>query len=510
MSDNIYLTFQRSFSEDRSAIFLEAADGRQVTFSDLECLICRYASVLAASGAMPGQRVAVQVDASPENIALYLATLKIGAIYLPLNTAYTNYELDFFLGDATPAVFIARPEVIDSLEPLAKSRGVQTTLSLGTRGDGSLPAAARAVESYHGVVAVAKDDVAAILYTSGTTGRSKGAMLTHGNLLSNTETLHREWGFVPGDILLHALPLYHIHGLFVAVNIMLLNGGRILLLPRFDAELVIRHMRRATVFMGVPTYYTRLLAHPDFTTDSAENIRLFVSGSAPLLPETFDLFENRTGHRILERYGMSETGMNCSNPLVGERRPGTVGLPLTGVSIRIAGKDGRPLSAGQTGVIEVKGPNVFKGYWKLPEKTAAEFRTDGFFVTGDLGQHSEDGYVTIVGRDKDLIISGGLNVYPKEVEEVLDRLPGIAESAVIALPHGDYGEAVAAVVVRSGGCHLDQETVIRSAAEKLAKFKIPKKVIFVDELPRNSMGKVQKNVLRDQYRECFTVEGMAK
>ncbi len=503
MTENIYEIFSRSFPEDRSSIFLETVDGRQLTFSDLERLTSHYAGALTENGVIQGQRVAAQVDTSPENIALYLATLKIGAIYLPLNTAYTNHEIDYFLADATPAALIVRPEAIDSMASLAKSHGVRCVLSLGADGDGSLPAAAKSADPYDQVAAVSKDDVAAILYTSGTTGRSKGAMLTHENLRSNVETLHRQWGFVPGDILLHALPLYHIHGLFVAVNLMLLNGGRIFLLPKFDTAAVIRCMPRATVFMGVPTYYTRLLADPSFTREAARNIRLFVSGSAPLLAETFDSFEKRTGHRILERYGMSETGMNCSNPLIGERRPGTVGPPLSDVEVRIADKNGYPLLAGEIGIIEVRGRNIFKGYWNLPEKTAAEFRPDGFFITGDLGKQSEDGYVTIVGRDKDLIISGGLNVYPKEVEEVLDQMRGIAESAVIGLPHRDFGEAVTAVVVLSGEIPIDQELVTKKASEKLAKFKIPKKVIFIDALPRNGMGKVQKNILRDRYRESF-------
>lgn len=503
MNENIYKTFSRSFPEDRSSIFLETTDGRALTFSALERLISLYAGVLTENGVMQGERVAVQVDNSPENIALYLATLKIGAIYLPLNTAYTNHEIDYFLGDATPAALIVRPETIDSMAPLAKSHRVRCVLSLGADGGGSLPAAAKSAVPYDRVATVAKEDVAAILYTSGTTGRAKGAMLTHENLRSNVETLHRQWGFVPNDVLLHALPLYHIHGLFVAVNLMLLNGGRILLLPKFDAGEVVRHMSRASVFMGVPTYYTRLLADPAFTKETARNIRLFVSGSAPLLTETFDSFERRTGHRILERYGMSETGMNCSNPLMGERRPGTVGPPLSGVEVRIADKNGHPLTTGEVGIIEVRGKNVFKGYWNMPEKTVAEFRPDAFFITGDLGKQSEDGYVTIVGRDKDLIISGGLNVYPKEVEDVLDQLAGIAESAVIGLPHRDFGEAVTAVVVLSGEIPIDQELVCRKASERLAKFKIPKKVIFIDQLPRNGMGKVQKNILRDRYRESF-------
>jgi malonyl-CoA/methylmalonyl-CoA synthetase len=459
--------------------------------------------VLAAHGAKADERVAVQVETSSENIALYLACLKLGTIYLPLNTAYTDSELSYFLADAKPAVLVTRPERETAARALAAKAAVGDVLCLGTRGDGTLAAEAATATPLSTVQSRSADDIAAILYTSGTTGKPKGAMLTHGNLASNATALHRLWGFRSDDVLLHALPLFHIHGLFVALNIMLLNGGRLILLPKFDTTMLVRCLPKATVLMGVPTFYTRLLAHPELTPETTRNMRLFVSGSAPLLAETFTEFERRTGHRILERYGMSETGMNCSNPLDGERRPGTVGPGLPGVEVRIRNSDGKPVQPGEIGAIEVRGPNVFKGYWGMPEKTASEFCPDGFFITGDLGTVDEHGYVTIVGRDKDMIISGGLNVYPKEVEDVINELPGVVESAVIGVPHPDFGEAVVAVIVPDADLSRDGAAVIGRTCEVLAKFKTPKQVFFVDELPRNTMGKVQKNILRDRYSEIF-------
>ena len=469
----------------------------------MENLSGRYARILAVHGAKPGERVAVQVETSPENIALYLASLKLGTIYLPLNTAYTDTELSYFLSDAKPAVLLTRPEREAASRDLAEKTGVKTVLSLGTHGDGTLPAEAATATPISEIQPRSANDVAAILYTSGTTGKPKGAMLTHSNLASNAATLHRLWGFGPNDVLLHALPLFHIHGLFVALNIMLLNGGRLILLPKFDATMLVRWLPKATVLMGVPTFYTRMLAHPELTPETTRNMRLFVSGSAPLLAETFTDFERRTGHRILERYGMSETGMNCSNPLDGKRRPGTVGPSLPGVEVRIRDRAGKPVQPGEVGAIEVRGPNVFKGYWGMPEKTASEFCPDGFFITGDLGTVDEQGYVTIVGRDKDMIISGGLNVYPKEVEDVINEFPGVVESAVIGVPHPDFGEAVVAVIVPEADSSRDGAAIIGKTCEVLAKFKTPKQVFFVDELPRNTMGKVQKNVLRDRYSEIF-------
>ena len=503
MSGNIYELFTSRFPADRSAVFLETPDGRSVSFAELEDLSGRYTQVLSVHGAKTGERVAVQVETSPENIALYLACLKLGAIYLPLNTAYTDSELSYFLSDAKPAVVVTRPERETASRALAEKAEVAAVLSLGTRGDGTLPTEAATATPLTAIEPRSADDIAAILYTSGTTGKPKGAMLTHSNLASNAATLHRLWRFRPNDVLLHALPLFHIHGLFVALNIMLLNGGRLILMPKFDATMLVRWLPKATVLMGVPTFYTRLLAHPELTPETTRNMRLFVSGSAPLLAETFTEFEQRTGHRILERYGMSETGMNCSNPLDGERRPGTVGPGLPGVDVRIRNRDGKPVTPGEVGAIEVRGPNVFKGYWGMPEKTASEFCSDGFFITGDLGTVDEQGYVTIVGRDKDMIISGGLNVYPKEVEDVINEFPGVVESAVIGVPHPDFGEAVVAVVVPEPNSSRDDTRVIAKTCEVLAKFKTPKRVFYVDELPRNTMGKVQKNVLRDRYATTF-------
>jgi malonyl-CoA/methylmalonyl-CoA synthetase len=503
LSSNIYELFASRFPADRSAIFLATTEGRHIDFAELENLIARYARVLSEYGVVAGERIAVQVETSPENIALYLAALKLGAIYLPLNTAYTDSELTYFLGDARPALLVTRPERLGTAQEVAAKANVGHVLSLGIKADGSLADKVAAAEPLDEVAARTAGDVAAILYTSGTTGKPKGAMLTHGNLAANAQTLHKLWGFRPDDVLLHALPLFHIHGLFVALNIMLLNGGRIVLMPKFDAALLLQWMPKATVLMGVPTFYTRLLAQPGLTAEVVRNMRLFVSGSAPLLAETFDAFAQRTGHRILERYGMSETGMNCSNPLDGDRRPGTVGPALPGVEARICDNTGKPVPQGEVGTIEVRGPNVFKGYWGMPEKTASEFRPDGFFITGDLATIDRDGYVTIVGRDKDMIISGGLNVYPKEIEDVLNEMPGIVESAVVGVPHPDFGEVGVAVLVTTKDAIRDETAVIDTLNKSLARFKVPKRVFYVDELPRNTMGKVQKNVLRDRHRDLF-------
>jgi malonyl-CoA/methylmalonyl-CoA synthetase len=472
---------------------------RRYTYGDLDRLSAALGHRLQALGVERGDRVAVQVEKSPQAVFLYLACLRVGAVYLPLNTGYTLHELDYFFGDAEPRVIVCDPARESDVGGLAGVRAV-VTLDADARGslvDGaSDPAALEPV-------ACAADDLAALLYTSGTTGRSKGAMLTHGNLVSNALALRETWGFTGADVLLHVLPIYHTHGLFVAINTVLLAGARMIFLPRFDPDVVIPALAQATVMMGVPTYYTRLLARTDFTAAAARPIRVFISGSAPLLEEIFAAFEARTGHRILERYGMTETGMNTSNPLHGERRPGTVGLPLPGVEVRVADDDGRPLPPGEVGILEVRGPNVFKGYWRMPEKTAQEFRDDGFFITGDVGVIGKDGYVSIVGRAKDLVISGGLNVYPKEIERLIDSLPGVMESAVVGLPHPDFGEAVAAVVVRERGATVTEIDIVMAARAELAGFKVPKTIFFVEALPRNSMGKVQKNVLRADYGETF-------
>ena len=504
MSDaSLYQLIQARIDADPGAPVLETPAGRRLAYGDLARLSGRIANVLRTKGVAPGDRVAVQVEKSPEVLLLYLACLRAGAVYLPLNTAYTQAELDYFFGDAEPKVIVCDPARADGMAALGSAAQVEV-LTLDGAGAGSLSELAGAAPEWFATVARAADDLAAILYTSGTTGRAKGALLSHENLAANALTLRAAWGFGAADVLLHMLPIYHTHGLFVAINTTLLAGARMIWLPRFEPGAVIAELPRATVLMGVPTHYVRLLGRDDFTGEVAAGVRLFISGSAPLLEETFQGFEARTGQRILERYGMTETGMNASNPLRGERRAGTVGPALPGVELRVADDQGRVLAAGETGVLEVRGPNVFKGYWRLAEKTREEFRADGFFITGDNARIAEDGYVTIVGRAKDLIISGGLNVYPKEIESVIDALEGVAESAVIGVPHPDFGEGVLAVVRRSGGTPVAAEAIIAATRSQLAAFKCPKQVVFVDELPRNTMGKVQKNLLRDAWRDVFT------
>lgn len=503
MSDNL-VTLIRSRISDPQKTFIETGDGRVFTYADTFALAGRFANLLVASGVQPGDRVAVQVDKSPEGLILYLGVVAAGAIYLPLNAGYTLAELEYFIGDAEPRVVVCRPSAEKDLAPLAKRLGVAHCLTLGTKSDGSLMDQAKAAAPDFRDVPRSADDLAAILYTSGTTGRSKGAMLTHRNLFSNAQTLVEYWRFTRDDVLLHALPIFHTHGLFVASNVILLAGASMIFLPKFDADEVIRNLPRATAMMGVPTFYVRLLQAPELTKDLVKHIRLFVSGSAPLLADTHKEWETRTGHRILERYGMTETNMNTSNPYDGDRVAGTVGFPLPGVSLRVVEPEsGKPLAQGEIGMIEVKGPNVFKGYWRMPEKTAAEFRSDGFFITGDLGKVDERGYVHIVGRGKDLIISGGYNVYPKEVETELDAMPGVVESAVFGLAHPDFGEGVTAVVVAEKGATPDEAAMLKILEGRLAKFKLPKRIFVVDDLPRNTMGKVQKNLLREQYKDLY-------
>lgn len=483
-----------------NSVLLETLDGGRLTYAGMEAMTARYASALIKLDVKPGDRVAAQVEKSPEALMLYLGTLRAGAIFLPLNSAYTSAELEYFLADAEPKILVCDSTRRDSLVPAAAQACVQSLETLAVDGTGSLPELCAACGANFSDIPRGANDLAAILYTSGTTGRSKGAMLTHGNLASNAEVLAALWRFTPNDVLLHALPIYHTHGLFVAVNTVLFSGGKILFLPKFDPSLCLALMPRATAMMGVPTFYTRLLSDNNLSRETAAHMRLFVSGSAPLLEETHRAWLERTGHAILERYGMTETNMITSNPYDGERRAGTVGFPLPGVALRVADTEtGDVLDKGQTGVLEVKGPNVFKGYWRNPEKTVQEFRSDGFFITGDLGRIDEGGYVQIVGRAKDLIISGGFNVYPKEVESEIDALAGVIESAVVGIPHEDFGEAVAAFVVLHPGASLDEPRVRDALAKRLAKFKLPKRVIFVEELPRNAMGKVQKNVLREIY-----------
>ena len=485
--------------------FIIKPDGTTLTYGDMLDRTGQLANALVLAGVEPGDRVAVQVEKSVENFLLYLAALRAGAVYLPLNTAYTLSELDYFIGDAEPKLVVCDPSKRDGLTEVAKQRGVASVETLDAAGKGSLIDAAAGAPKDFADVPRADEDLAAILYTSGTTGRSKGAMLTHNNLSSNAQTLVDYWRFTDKDVLLHALPIYHTHGLFVAGNTITFAGGAMIFLPKFDADEVMHYLPKATSMMGVPTFYTRLLRHPGLTKAACAHMRLFTSGSAPLLAETHDEFQEKTGHAILERYGMTETNMNTSNPYDGDRIAGTVGFPLPGVEVRIADADsGKVLPQGEIGVIEVKGPNVFPGYWRMPDKTKAEFRGDGFFITGDVGKIDERGYVHIVGRAKDLIITGGFNVYPKEVESEIDALPGVVESAVIGCPHPDFGEGVTAVVVLKKDAKPDEKAIIANLESRLAKFKLPKRVLFVDELPRNTMGKVQKNVLREQNAKLYS------
>jgi malonyl-CoA/methylmalonyl-CoA synthetase len=484
-------------------VFLETPDGSTFTYRRFFALTARLAHALRTCGVKPGDRVAVQVDKSREALALYVACVRAGAIYLPLNTAYTGSEVAYFVGDAEPRLVICRPSAKADIEAIAATVGGRAE-TLGTGGDGSLMDLATGLSESFEDHPASPDDLAAILYTSGTTGRSKGAMMTHENLASNALTLVDYWRFTADDVLLHALPIYHTHGLFVATNVILSAQASMLFLSKFDADEVIRLLPRASAMMGVPTFYTRLLEHSDLTRERVAHMRLFISGSAPLLAATHEEFATRTGHAILERYGMTETGMNTSNPYDGDRIAGTVGFPLPGVELRVADPEtGELVATGEIGMIEVKGPNVFKGYWRMPEKTKAEFRPDGFFITGDVGKIDKRGYVHIVGRGKDLIITGGFNVYPKEIELAIDAIEGVQESAVIGLPHPDFGEGVTAIVVPAPNAELTEEKILGGVRNDLAKFKQPKRVLFVSELPRNTMGKVQKNILREQFNDLY-------
>jgi malonyl-CoA/methylmalonyl-CoA synthetase len=503
MSAHLFEALTARFPK-RDKPFLTTPEGRTVSYRELQEGSARYASVLRELGVEPGDRVAVQVEKSPEAVLLYLACLRAGAVFLPLNTAYTPAEVAYFLGDAEPRIFVCDPARRSKLAEAAKKAHVAHVETLDERGEGSLTLKAKSASPEFADAARGPDDLAAILYTSGTTGRSKGAMLSQENLASNARTLVDYWGFGPNDVLLHALPIYHTHGLFVAINTLLIAGGSLLFLPRFDADTVVRLLPEATSMMAVPTFYTRLLQHPELNPALVKHMRLFTSGSAPLLAETHREWRAKTSHSILERYGMTETNMNTSNPYEGERIPGAVGFPLPGVSLRIVDPEtGASVARGDVGMIEVAGPNVFKGYWRMPEKTAEEFTADGYFKTGDLGRIDEKGYVYIVGRGKDLVITGGFNVYPKEVETEIDALPGIVESAVIGVPHPDFGEGVTAVVIRKPGAKIDEREISRALDKRLAKFKLPKRILFADNLPRNAMGKVQKNVLRNTYQDLY-------
>lgn len=503
MSNHLFDALFAARTQGDGALF-SVANAPSITNETFFELSARFSSVLRSAGVEPGDRVAVQVHKSIEALALYIACLRVGGVFLPLNNAYTQSELQYFIDDATPQVFVVDPARITMAQELIEPVRV---LTLSAQGTGSLAEAAQQADARSDVVPRNADDLAAILYTSGTTGRSKGAMLTHDNLLSNAQTLVNYWQFTSDDVLLHALPIFHTHGLFVASNVVLLCGGSMIFQPKFAVDDVLAALPKATSMMGVPTFYTRLLADSRFNSDLVSHVRLFISGSAPLLADTHRQFEARTGQRILERYGMTETNMNTSNPYDGERIAGTVGLPLPGVTVRVCDQHNhQPLPTGEVGVLHVQGANVFKGYWQMPDKTAEELLPDGFFITGDLAVIDKQGYITIVGRSKDLIISGGYNIYPKEVELLIDELDGVEESAVIGVAHADFGEAVVAVVVAQAGVDetLEAAAIIKALEPRLARFKLPKRIEFVDQLPRNAMGKVQKQSLRETYTAAVT------
>ncbi|MGI9288010.1 MAG: malonate--CoA ligase [Pseudomonadales bacterium] len=500
---NLYAHFQNNFPADLNTELLLTADGRSVTFAEADEASARIANSLLQLGATCGDRVTVQVEKSVENLFLYLACLRAGLVYHPLNTAYTAAELVYFLTNAEPTIVICASDAVSTIESVLPEKGgegsgVKALLTLDADGSGSVMQQAADASVEANVAQCDGTDMAALLYSSGTTGRPKGIVLSHDNLRKNAETLVAAWGFSSSDRLLHMLPIYHVHGLFVGLSCVLISGASMAWHNGYSDKAAIAAMPDCTVMMGVPTYYTRLLSNPDFGPECCSNMRLFVSGSAPLLAETFVEFEARCGHTILERYGMSETNMNTSNPLHGERRAGTVGPPLPGVTVRVVDDAGACLEAGEIGNLQVKGPNVFSGYWRMPEKTAEDFTADGFFNTGDKATIDADGYVSIVGRAKDLVICGGLNVYPKEIELVIDDMAGVKESAVIGVPHADFGEAVVAVIVPDGNAPTAEE-VIAHCRTQLANFKVPKRIEVIDALPRNAMGKVQKNVLRERF-----------
>jgi malonyl-CoA/methylmalonyl-CoA synthetase len=502
---NLYAIFRQHYPADMGTILLTTGTGQQFSYQDADNQSAAFAGALLAQGLKPGDRVTVQVEKSVEMLWLYLGCLRAGLVFHPLNTAYSPAELDYFLGNAEPGLVVCTPDSLALMTEISAQTCHARVLTLGTAADGSLMEAVANATPWQDCVQSSSYDVAALLYSSGTTGRPKGIMLTHHNLASNALTLVDAWGFSDKDVLLHALPIFHVHGLFVAISCVLMSGASMRWLASFNVDAVLKEIPNSTVMMGVPTYYTRLLDSGKLTAELCGDMRLFISGSAPLLIETFNAFKTATGHTILERYGMSETGMNLSNPLQGERRAGTVGFPLPEVSARIVDDNGNIVNPGKVGNLQVKGPNVFKGYWRMPEKTAADFTSDGFFDTGDKASLSADGYYSIVGRAKDMVICGGLNVYPKEVELVIDTFPGVLESAVIGVPHPDFGEAVVAVVVpESNNSPIDEQALIDYCRQQLANFKLPKQVKVVDALPRNTMGKVQKNLLRDRYNSLFS------
>ncbi len=503
---NLFAALRAAFPADLDRIAVETESGLFYSWRDLERASAMIANLLDALGLEPGARIAVQVEKSVEAMLLYLATLRAGYVFLPLNTAYQSAEIDYFIGNAEPAVVVCTSRNAPWVGPIATAAGTKHVFTLDDDRTGTLLEVAALCSDVHAVAQRADDDMAAILYTSGTTGRSKGAMLTHRNLLSNAEVLKDYWGWTEGDVLIHALPIFHVHGLFVALHGALLNGSKMLWFSKFDPKRIVAKLPEATVFMGVPTLYVRLLAEAGLTREAVRNMRLFIAGSAPLLIETFDAWRERTGHTILERYGMSETAMLTSNPYrpeQGERRGGTVGFALPGVQLRVRDDGGRDCTTDEIGNIEVSGPNVFAGYWRMPEKTKEEFTADGFFKTGDVGKIDGRGYITIVGRSKDLIISGGYNVYPAEIEGYINEMAGVAESAVVGVPHADFGEVGVAIVIAKAGTTLDADAIVAELKSKLANFKIPKRCFVVAELPRNAMGKVQKALLRAEHKGLF-------
>ena len=498
LKGNLYTSYKEGFKNNLEGQFLYDDKGLNVTYRELDSETAKLANGLKELGLSEGDRVTVQVDKCIEMVYLYLACVRSNIIFHPLNPAYKEKELSYFLDDAKPSLFISNEETISSISDLSLEHSIDHLFVLNNDGSGNFSDISTSEDNYI-TVACSDDDIAALLYSSGTTGKPKGIMLSHGNIASNAESLVKAWGFQESDCLLHALPIYHVHGLFVALGCVFMTGSKLKWLESFDADVVLKSIPECTVMMGVPTYYTRLLKRDLLDSKLTEGIRLFISGSAPLLEETFNEFNQRTNHQILERYGMTETNMNTSNPLKGNRKPGTVGLPLEDVQVRVVDEENNVLSQGEIGNLQIKGPNVFKGYWEMPEKTKEDFSKDGFFNTGDKGLIDEGGYVSIIGRSKDMIISGGLNVYPKEIESLIDKIEGVLESAVIGLSDEDLGEKVVAVIVSEESKTLDEKKVISEIKDQLAGFKAPKEVKFIDQLPRNAMGKVQKNILRETF-----------
>lgn len=505
MSANLYSVFCSRFPADLAQPAILHRDGSQLSYADLDTESAKISNLLMTIGVQPGDRVAAQVEKSITALLLYIACLRAGAIYLPLNTAYTGDELNYFLSDAQPTVFVCDPGRVDGLNSLSSKTSVPNTLTLDRDGSGTLTQQSIAMSGKFETVEREPDDLAALLYSSGTTGQPKGAMLNHGALTANAEALRTVWNFEPSDILLHTLPIFHTHGLFVATNTVLMSGARMIFHPQFDPALVLQDLPKATVFMGVPTYYTRLLKLEQFTDELCQNIRLFISGSAPLQDEAFKAFTERTGKTIVERYGMTEAGIITSAEIDKSRSAGTVGSPLNGVDLRVADDDDNPMAVGATGGVQIKSTSLFSGYWNMPEKTAEDVTTDGYFRTGDIGRIEPDGQLTLVGRAKDMFISGGFNVYPKEIEQTVDAFDGVEECAVIGLPHPDFGEAGLALVVPEHACDLDTSALRTELKSSLANYKVPKLIITIEALPRNAMGKVQKTVLRDQFLDQWNI-----